>query len=167
MSERPLTVLEQKLAEAHGLAIAASAACATVEERVGLASLRRELEQMQRDAEEVRARCLRVEQSFGEAVATELLAHANTTSEKAADLAGAWIKGGTGPLAAWAFLAMSEAGEVATWTALARLAAKGDFAAVRELADWALPLQERHLSVALDGAAKLADTCDPLGARWG
>ena len=110
-----LTVLEETLAEAHGLAIAASVVAAKVGERVELPSLLRELDRMQRDAEETRARCLRVEETFGADLAIEMLARANTTSEKAADLSGAWIKGGTGPLASWAFLAMGEAGEVAAW----------------------------------------------------
>src|SRR5512138_579158 len=115
-----LSVLHEKLAEAHGLAIAAAIVSARVAERVPLASLRTALDEMRRDAEETRARCLRVEESFGEALATEILAHANATEAKAAGLLAGWIRGGTGPLAAWTFLAMGEAGEVATWTAVSR-----------------------------------------------
>jgi hypothetical protein len=162
-----LTVLEEKLAEAHGLAIGASVVTARLAEWVDLASLRPELEGMRRDAEETRARCVRAEESFGDDLATEMLAHANTTSEKTSDLTSAWIKGGTGPLAAWAFLAMGEAGEVAVWTTVARLAARAGSESVRELAAWALPVQERHLRTALDGAAALAGSVDPLGPRWG
>jgi hypothetical protein len=122
---------------------------------------------MQEEAAEVRARCLAVEQRFGDELADELLAHANTTRERAADLAGAWFKAGTSPLRAWSFLAMGEAGEVATWAALEALAARGGSDGIAELAAWALPLQRRHLELALDGAALLAREADPAGPRYG
>jgi hypothetical protein len=43
--------------------------------------------------------------------------------------------------------------------------ASGD--GVGELAAWALPLQRRHLELALDGAALLAREADPNGPRFG
>jgi hypothetical protein len=162
-----LTVLQEKLAEAHGLAMAAAVVAGKVEERTLDRELRRRLLTMQEDAGRVRARCLEVERNFGGELAEELLAHANTTNEHAAGLAGAWFKAGTGPLAAWSFLAMGEAGEVAIWTALERLAARGRANGIAELAAWALPLQQRHLDVALEGTALLADRADPHGPRYG
>ena len=157
-----LTVLQEKLAEAHGLAIAAAAVVDKVEERTLDLELRRRLWTMQEEAAEVRARCLAAEQRLG--LEDELLAHANVTREHAADLAAAWFKAGTSPLRAWAFLAMGEAGEVATWAAIEVLAS-GD--GVAELAAWALPLQRRHLELALDGADQLARQADPEAPRWG
>jgi hypothetical protein len=164
-----LSVLQEKLAEAHGLAIAATTVARKVEERIGDAPLRAELARMRRDAEETRARCLRIEQSFGESVAEEMLAHANTTDERAADLAGAWLKADAGPVKAWTFLAMGEAAEVVTWTAVAALAANGGapLEEARALAEWALPIQQRHLHVALEGTALLSETADPAAPRWG
>ena len=162
-----LTVLQEKLAEAHGLAMAAAVVAGKVEERTLDAVLRRRLWTLQEDAGRVRARCLELERSLGEELAGELLAHANTTHERAADLVGAWFKAGTGPLAAWSFLAMGEAGEVAVWTAVSRLAANGDANGIAELAAWALPLQQRHLELALDGSALLAERADPHGPRFG
>ena len=162
-----LTVLQEKLAEAHGLAIAATTVTIHVAKRVPDAELLVELEQTRREAEETRARCLAAERAFGPELATEMLAHANAVKDKAADLLAAWFKRGTGPLAAWSFLAMGEAGEVATWTALRELAARADSGNVVALADWALPVQQRHLGVALDGAARLAQLEDPHAARWG
>jgi hypothetical protein len=47
---------------------------------------------------------------------------------------------------------MTEAAEVATWTALAGLSKDGD---VAELAAWALPLHERHLKAALRAVKEL------------
>jgi hypothetical protein len=163
-----LSVLQEKLAEAHGLAIAATTVTERVEERVDVPSLQRSLRELRRDAEETRARCLRVEESFGEHLAGELLAHAISTKEHSADLLPAWFKAGTGPLRAWVFLAMGEAGEVATWTAVSRLAAAApDRNGVNELAEWALPVQQRHLRTALDGVDVLASWFDPDAPRWG
>jgi hypothetical protein len=162
-----LTVLQEKLAEAHGLAIAAAAVVDKVEQRTLDLELRRRLWAMQDDAAEVRARCLEVEQRFGEELAEELLAHAHATREHAADLAGSWFKAGTSPLRAWSFLAMGEAGEVATWAAVEALAARADADGVAELAAWGLPLQQRHLEIALEGASLLARGSDPDGPRYG
>jgi hypothetical protein len=160
-----LTVLQEKLAEAHGLAIAAAVVVGRVEERTLELELRRRLWTMQEDAAEVRARCLAVEKHLG--LEEELLARATTTREHAADLAAVWFKAGTSPLRAWSFLAMGEAGEVATWAALEALAARADADGVAELAAWGLPLQRRHLELALDGAALLAREADPEGPRFG
>jgi len=157
-----LTVLQEKLAEAHGLAIAAAVVVDKVEERTLDLELRRRLWAMQEEAAEVRARCLEIERALG--LADELLAHANVTRDHAADLAAAWFKAGTSPLRAWSFLAMGEAGEVATWAAVDALA---DADGIAKLAAWALPLQRRHLEFALDGATLLARQADPQGPRWG
>jgi hypothetical protein len=158
-----LTVLQEKLAEAHGLAIAAAAVVDEVEERTLDLELRRRLWTMQEEAAEVRARCLAFEEGLGE----ELLAHAHATRDHAADLAAAWFKAGTSPIRAWSFLAMGEAGEVATWSALEALASRADVDGIAELAAWGLPLQQRHLELALDGAALLAREADPNGPRFG
>jgi len=160
-----LTVLEEALAEAHGLAIAASATVDKVERRLLDRGLRRRLDELRLDAAETRARCLDAERSFGDELAAEVLAHANTVSDRAADLAGAWFKAGTGPLTAWTFLAMGEAGEVAAWSAL-RLLAEREGQLV-ELAEWGLEVQRRHLELALGGMELLAERLEPAAPRWG
>jgi hypothetical protein len=162
-----LSVLQEKLAEAHGLAIAAATVTGKVEERVLDPVLREALAAMRGDADEARARCLEVESAFGDELAEELLAHAHTTHEHAGDLVAAWFKAGTDPLRAWSFLAMGEAAEVCVWSALLELAAKSGERELRELAAWGVPVQERHLQVALDGAVRLARLLDPAMPRWG
>jgi hypothetical protein len=162
-----LSVLQEKLAEAHGLAIASGVVLDEVEQRLADGALRRELREVRREAEETRARCLDAEASLGTELARELLAHAQTTKEHAADLVGAWFRAGAGPLRAWTFLAMAEAAEVAAWSALGSLVLRGGDAELQRLADWALPIQERHLRLALDGAVRLARAADPAAPRFG
>lgn len=162
-----LTVLQEKLAEAHGLAIAATAVTVQVEAIVMDAELHDDLRALRDDAEETRTRCLDVEPVFGVAQAETMLAHANTTHAKASDLAGAWFMAGTDAVAAWSFLAMGVAAEVTVWTAVATLARKTAHGEVCELADWAVDLQRRHLEQALAGAIRLAAQLDPVAPRYG
>lgn len=161
------TVLQQKLAEAHGLAIAAARVTRTVERYVADWVLRDVLDELRRDADETRARCLALERSLRPKLADELLGHANTTSEHVGDLAAAWFKAGTDPFRAWSFVVMGEAGEVAAWSALRGLASSADEQAVLPLAQWGLALQERHLSLALDGIARLVQRTRPAAERHG
>jgi len=163
-----LTVLQEKLAEAHGLAIAATLVTGKVEAVVPDAELRHALRGLRADSEATRNRCREVEARFGAELAEAMLAHAQTTHEKASDLAGAWFKAGTGPLAAWSFLVMGEAAEVALWSAVATLAAKSRGAAVvAELAASALEVQTGHLEAALRGSIRLAELADADAPRWG
>jgi hypothetical protein len=162
-----LTVLQEKLGEAHGLAIAATQVLDRVEERVPGQDLRRLLDELRLDADETRGRCLESERAFAEELAAEILACANRTAERAANLAASWFKAGTGPLEAWRFLAMGEAGEVAAWSAVLSLSQRDGGGRVLELAEWALPVQHRHLELALEGVTLLADRVEPSAPRFG
>jgi hypothetical protein len=160
-----LTVLQEQLAEAHGLAMAAAETVERVDSRVTDPELRRRLDQLRLDASEARGRCLEAERSYGEELAAEMLAHANTVAERAADMAGVWFKAGTSPLAAWGFLAMGEAAEVSSWSALCSLAEReGELA---ELAAWGVEVQRRHLELVLDGTRLVAELFSPAAPRWG
>lgn len=162
-----LTVLQQKLAEVHGLAMGATVITRKVQERTEDPGLQRELESMRTDAEETRARCVLVERILPEELFDEVRAHAISTHETSADLVGAWFKAGTDPLRAWTFLAMGEAAEVAMWSALAALAGNAEEPNVAELVEWGLPIQRRHLQVALDGVVAVAAAADAVAPRWG
>ena len=81
--------MQEKLAEAHALAIAASSVTARVRERVSDGSLLAALRRMDEDAEVIRTRCLAVERGLGDALADELLGHVNWMNERAADPLGA------------------------------------------------------------------------------
>jgi fructose-bisphosphate aldolase class 1 len=156
-----LTLLDAKLAEAHALAIAADVVTAKVLERTTDSELRYALRELARDAGETRARCVELEQRYDDETATELLHEVNHTKDKANELAASWFKAGTDTLEAWTFLAMGEAAEVATWSALTALAVQADDEEVCALGAWALDLQERHLRVALACSVRLAEAANP------
>ena len=59
------------------------------------------------------------------------------------------------------FMTMAEAGEVGHWEILAQLSKKGNEAELVELAEWAIPIQERHLSEVRSGSLTLASNQDP------
>ena len=156
----PLTVLEQKLADAHGLALAAIDVTRKVEPLLDDVELKGRVRAMRKDAEETRDRCRVV-------ASRPMQAHASTIHERAADLAGAWFKAGTDALGAWSFLAMGEAAEVTTWAAVTELALQAEDRDVAELAAWALPVQQEHLATALSGAVRLAQHENARGPRHG
>ena len=160
-----LSVLQQQLGEVHGLALAAAETVDHVDSRVVNRDLRRRLDALRLDAAELRGRCLEAEHAYGEELGSEILAHANTTAEKAAELANAWFKAGTGPLAAWSFLAMGEAGELSSWAALRSLAERGGELA--ELAAWGEEMQRRHLELVLESVPLVAELFEPAAPRWG
>jgi hypothetical protein len=59
------------------------------------------------------------------------------------------------------FLTMAEAGEVGHWAIVKKLNERAQSAPVQELVDWALPIQEAHLSSALENSLVLAGREDP------
>jgi hypothetical protein len=149
-----LTPLQEKLAEVHGLALAAPAVLARVEARVDDEALRAELRALSVDARDVQRRCARVAAAWGEDAYWDVLAHAASVERKAGELANAWFRAGTDGVQAYELLAMAEAGEVAATLAL-QVLGEGD-REVAELAAWALAVQERHLQSALDGCVRAA-----------
>jgi hypothetical protein len=61
----------------------------------------------------------------------------------------------------FAFLTMTEAGEVGHWSVLRRLNERARHGDVQELVEWVLPIQARHLQAVLDGSLQLAGQEDP------
>jgi hypothetical protein len=59
------------------------------------------------------------------------------------------------------FLTMAEASEVGHWSVLRKLNEQARNADIRELAEWQLPIQERHFQEALEGSLALAAEEDP------
>ncbi len=160
-----LTILQEKLAEAHGLGIVATEVASRIANLTGELAGGRELETMREESEETRARCLRAEEHLPPELADEMRAHTATAHEKGVDLIGAWFKAGTDRLRAWTFLAMVEAAEVAAWIVVEALAARTDDSEISDLARWALPVQRRHLATAFESLAALTSGLDPVDPR--
>lgn len=155
MAVAELTKVQEKLSEALALALAAAVVAEKVEERVDDPELVAALRTMRADARETEARILGVAGRYEDEVCWELQAHAAYVQRKAGEMANAWFKAATDGIQAYEFLAMGEAGEVATWAALDALNGQWD-PAVTELCAWARPIQERHLRDALEGCVKVA-----------
>ena len=61
------------------------------------------------------------------------------------------------------FLTMTEAGEAGHWAILGKVNEKAGEEEIGHLVDWALPIQERHLSEVREGSLQLAAAEDPYG----
>ena len=159
-----LTNLEEKLAEVTGLAMAAEAAGGKVsklteEQDKDLVST---LERMAKEAAETTQRCEQVAGSF-EGKKTAILEEAREVKKKAAEMMSTYLDKDSDALDGFEFLTMAEAAEVGHWSVLQTMTNSAGNPEVRELVDWALPIQERHFQDVLQGSRKLAAEEDPNG----
>jgi hypothetical protein len=157
-----LTTLEEKLAEVTGLAKAAQEATRKVEGLVEDEELASQLQRMREEAEETERRCIVLaEQRDGKN--TVILEKAQETKNEAAEMMSTYLGSDPDDLDGFEFLTMAEAGEVGHWEVLGKLNEKAGEAPIRELVEWALPIQERHLHEVRQGSLQLAAEEDPGG----
>jgi hypothetical protein len=157
-----LTNLESKLAEVLGLAAAAKGATETVkgmldEDQQDLAGT---LEQMHDEAAETEERCTQVAGEF-DGKKTAILEEAREVKHEATEMMTTYLEGEDEALDGFEFLTMAEAGEVGHWAIVKKLNERAGNSAVQQLAEWALPIQERHLTTVLESALELAGREDP------
>jgi hypothetical protein len=157
-----LTTLEEKLAEVLGLAQAAQGATEKVEglledDSNGLAD---KLRQMREEAEETEKRCTELADNR-DGKKTAILDKAQETKTEATEMMQTYLTEDSDDLDGFEFLTMAEAGEVGHWAILGKLNEKAGEDEVRELVEWALPIQERHFSDVKDGSLELAAEEDP------
>jgi hypothetical protein len=157
-----LTNLEEKLAEVTGLAMAAEAAGGKVTKLTEKqdADLVQTLQTMAKEAAETAERCQEVAGTF-EGKKTAILEEAREVKKKASEMMSTYLDRDADALDGFEFLTMAEAGEVGHWSVLQTLNESAGNARVRELVEWALPIQERHLQDVLQGSRKLAAEEDP------
>ncbi|MDX6581404.1 MAG: hypothetical protein QOI10_588 [Solirubrobacterales bacterium] len=156
-----LTTLEEKLAEVTGLAGAAQEATKKVESLLdGGRTLAPALQRMREEAEETESRCTDLAETR-EGKKTAILEKAQETKNEAAEMMRAYLGEGSDELDGFEFLVMAEAGEVGHWAILGKLNEKAGEDRVQELVDWALPIQEQHLSTVRQGSLELAAEEDP------
>jgi hypothetical protein len=155
-----LTTLEEQLAEVIGLAKAAQEATQKVEGLVDDEELRGQLQRMREEAEETERRCTELaDQRDGKK--TAILEKAQETKNEAAEMMSTYLGSDADDLDGFEFLTMAEAGEVGHWEILGKLNEKAGEAEIRELVEWALPIQERHLKEARQGSLVIAGEEDP------
>jgi hypothetical protein len=158
-----LTVLESKLGEVMGLAMAAQGATekvAKLVEEEGDGELLQTLEQMRREAEETEQRCLeRADQFDGKK--TAILEKAREVKQEATQMMRTYLGNDADALDGFEFLTMAEAGEAGHWSIVEVLAQRARDARTSTLAAWAKPIQERHFQGVKEGSLKLAGSEDP------
>jgi hypothetical protein len=155
-----LTTLEEKLAEVTGLAGAAQEATTKVESMLDRGSLAETLQKMRQEAEETESRCVKLADQR-EGKKTAILEKAQETKNEASEMMRTYLSDDSDELDGFEFLVMAEAGEVGHWAILGKLNETAGEEGVRELVDWALPIQERHLTDVRDGSLELAAEEDP------
>jgi hypothetical protein len=155
-----LTVLEEKLAEVIGLAMAAQGATEKVESLTEDEELSQQLERMREEARETEERGT----SFAEDLdgkKTAVLDKARETKAEATEMMSTYLGDDADDLDGFEFLTMAEAGEVGHWSVLAKLNEQAGDERLRELIECALPIQERHFQDVKAGSLKLAAEEDP------
>jgi hypothetical protein len=157
-----LTKLESKLAEVMGLAMAAQDTVRQVRGMLGPehAALDERLGQAAEEAKETQNRCTELAGAF-EGKKTAIVEKAREVKREATEMREAYLSGEEDPLDGFEFLTMAEAGEVGHWAIVGKLNERAGIPELRTLAEWALPIQQRHLQEALDGSLKLAADEDP------
>jgi hypothetical protein len=158
-----LTVLDEKLAEVLGLAQAAQDATEKVIGLVEDEQVKSTLEQMNQEAAETEERATQVADGL-EGKKTALLEKARETKSEAVEMMRTYLGDDADGLDGLEFLVMAEAGELGhveiAQTLSQRAQAEG-VTEVRELLDWAQPIQERHFAQTREAALALAQQEDP------
>ena len=155
-----VTTLEEKLAEVIGLAQAAQGATEKVEGLVEDEEIKQRLQQMREEAEETERRGTELaHQRDGKK--TAILDKARETKQEAVEMMETYLGGDADGLDGFEFLTMAEAGEVGHWAVLRKLNEQANEEPIRELVEWALPIQERHFETVKECSLTLAAEEDP------
>jgi len=155
-----LTTLEEKIGEVLGLAMAAQGATDKVLKLVDDEELAQRLRQTHEDAADIEQRTTKLVEDF-DGKKTAILEKARETKQEATEMMSTYLGSDADGLDGFEFLTMAEAGELGHWSVVAKMNEKAGNAQLRELTAWALPLQKKHLELALDGSLKLAAEEDP------
>ncbi len=155
-----LTVLEEKLAEVLGLAMAAKAATDKVSSLTDEPQLASMLERMHEEADETESRCTELAGDI-DGKKTAILEKARETKAEASDMMNTYLGEDADGLDGFEFLTMAEAGEVGHWSVLRKLNERARRDDVGQLVEWALPIQQRHFQDVLGGSLELAAREDP------
>ena len=155
-----VTPLEEKLGEVIGLAEAAQEASEKVASLLEDDSQAELIEKLKGESEETAKRAREVAESR-DGDSSGVLEKAEETKEEGVEMMRSYLDEGSDGLDGFEFLTMAEAGEAGHWAILGKLNEKAGEREVGELVDWALPIQERHLTAVREGSLELAAEEDP------
>jgi hypothetical protein len=155
-----LTILETKIGEVLGLAMAAQGATEKIEKLVDDDDLKQTLQQMRDEAAETEERTTTIVEAL-EGRKTAILEKARETKQEATEMMTTYLGEDADGLDGFEFLTMAEAGEVGHWEVLGTLNERAGNGELRELVQWATPIQERHFAEARSGSVTLAAEEDP------
>ncbi len=161
-----LTTLEEKLAEVIGLAQAAQGTTEKVEGLVAEEELSNKdelvekLRRMREEAAETEERGTKLAEER-EGKKTAILDKARETKQEATEMAETYLGDDADGLDGFEFLTMAEAGEVGHWEILGKLNESAGEDEVRELVEWAVPIQQRHFETVRECSLAIAGEEDP------
>ena len=150
-----LTQIEEKLAEVMGLAQAAQGSTEKVGKLMEDEEIAGRLERMQQEAKETEERCAKLAETL-DGKKTALQEKARETKQEAEAMMKDYLGDDADALDGLEFLIMAEAGELGHVEIVGAMNEEIGQADIRELVDWALPIQERHFKETRDSALKLA-----------
>lgn len=155
-----LTKLEAKLAEVFGLAQAAQKATDKVMKLCDDDEVKGTLEQMQSEAAETERRCADLAGELnGKKTAIE--DKARETKSEAQDMMDTYLGDDADALDGFEFLVMAEAGELGHVEIVRSMNEQAGDQRIRDLVEWALPIQQRHFDVTRQAAVTLAGQENP------
>jgi hypothetical protein len=159
-----LTALESKIGEVLGLAMAAQDATQKVTKLVEQEGehddLAQTLQQMAQEAKETEERTTELASEL-DGKKTAILEKARETKQEATEMMSTYLGDDADALDGFEFLTMAEAGEVGHWQVVRTMNERALLPGLQELADWAVPIQQRHFQQTLQGSIELAADEDP------
>ena len=150
-----LTPLDEKLGEVLGLAQAAQVATRKVRTLEGAEAFQRDLDRMHEQASETERRTDELIDAR-EGRKTAIREKASETKSEGADMMKIYLGGEEEALDGFEFLSMAEAGELCHWEIVQAIAESAGERDAKELADWAVSVQNEHVAKVREAYLKLA-----------
>ena len=138
-----------------GLAQAAQDATKTVAKLAEEDSRVAKLEQMREDAEETERRTLVLVDGF-EGKKTKIRELGRETKAEASEMMNTYLGDDADELDGFEFLTMAEAGELGHWEIVREMSRKLGEREALELAQWSVPIQQRHTQIVRECSLELA-----------
>ena len=151
-----LTPLDEKLGEVLGLAQAAQDTTAHVAKMEGADDFKGELDRMREEAAETERRTDALVDGL-EGRKTAIRDKGSDTKGEATEMMETYLEGEEEALDGFEFLTMAEAGELGHWEIVHKMSETTADDAVRELADWAVEVQRRHVASVREACLSLAE----------